>query len=409
MFGLGQIGKLGALASSVARAWSPLALWPNGIASPGMWISPRTLDSQWQDYTGTTPVAVPGTVADSSNPVGLALDIRAGAPEVLGPELVVNGGFSDGTTGWSNLGAGSISAGKYSISAAAEYWVLNQTFSVTPLKTYQIDFDFTLAKLSAPALAYLGVGVAPGTGLYQAPGSDYSAGHTSLKTVAGSGQTSFTLCWYFIDAIATISNISVREVPGLHMLQSTSVDRPLLSAYDGQTLGPGDTYSAAGYPVFQKYNGTNSSMVTAAFAAGTLIDGMDCMIAVRRDSAVPVIIGCNGTVINRWFGGAGSGATADSAGSTTYTSVLVDGATLSGGANVTAGTLHTALTVGAWHILEYRGLNLSLWTAFGAASYAGYLLNGARGDIMLYPSTDSTEDKDAARQWLADYYGVTLP
>ena len=22
---------------------------------------------------------------------------------------------------------------------------------------------------------------------------------------------------------------------------------------------------------------------------------------------------------------------------------------------------------------------------------------------------DSTEDKDAARQWLADYYGVTLP
>ena len=71
-----------------SSAWSPLALWPDGIATPGMWISPRTLTSEWQDYTGTTPVATPGTVADSSNPVGLALDIRAGATEVLGPELV---------------------------------------------------------------------------------------------------------------------------------------------------------------------------------------------------------------------------------------------------------------------------------------------------------------------------------
>ena len=80
-----KFGKLGALASSVARAWSPLALWPNGASSPGLWISPRTLTSEWQDYTGTTPVATPGTVADSSNPVGLALDIRAGATVLTDP------------------------------------------------------------------------------------------------------------------------------------------------------------------------------------------------------------------------------------------------------------------------------------------------------------------------------------
>jgi len=59
-----KFGKLGALASSVARAWSPLSLWPDGIDTPGMWISPRDLTSQWADYTGTTPVATPGTVAD---------------------------------------------------------------------------------------------------------------------------------------------------------------------------------------------------------------------------------------------------------------------------------------------------------------------------------------------------------
>jgi hypothetical protein len=64
----------------------------------------------------------------------------------------------------------------------------------------------------------------------------------------------------------------------------------------------------------------------------------------------------------------------------------------------------------SWHILEFRGLDLSAWTAAGFGYYAsGYSFTGARGDIFLYPSTASTEDKDAARQWLADYYGVTLP
>jgi hypothetical protein len=27
-----------------SAAWSPLALWPDGIATPGMWISPRDAD-----------------------------------------------------------------------------------------------------------------------------------------------------------------------------------------------------------------------------------------------------------------------------------------------------------------------------------------------------------------------------
>ena len=68
-------------------SWSPLSLWPNGIASPGMWMSPLTLDSEWQDHFGTTPVAVPGTVPDTSNPVGLALDIRGVRPVCWGRML----------------------------------------------------------------------------------------------------------------------------------------------------------------------------------------------------------------------------------------------------------------------------------------------------------------------------------
>ena len=43
-------GRLGAAATT---QWNPLRLWPDGIATPGMWISPRDLTSQWQAYTGT--------------------------------------------------------------------------------------------------------------------------------------------------------------------------------------------------------------------------------------------------------------------------------------------------------------------------------------------------------------------
>jgi hypothetical protein len=208
-----------------------------------------------------------------------------------------------------------------------------------------------------------------------------------------------------------VGNVSFKEIPGNHMLQSTSAARPLESAYDGQTLGPGDTYDATGYPVFQLYDGVDDGMATASFAAGTLINGMDCMIAVRRDSAAACVAGLYNGIADatKFFGMAesasGSGCVGSGAGTPT---VWVDGVQLSGGTAVTRGTLHTALTVGDYHIVEFKNLDLSTWTAAGFGLYTSYVFLGARGDIMLYPSTASTEDKDAARQYLADKYGVTL-
>ena len=174
--------------------------------------------------------------------------------------------------------------------------------------------------------------------------------------------------------------------------------------------GNGSTY-ATDFPIFQKYDGVDDGMAMAVFPAGTLIDGMDCMIPVRRDSAAACVAGIYNGIADatKFFGmaesGSGSGCVGSAAGTPT---VWVDGVQLSGGTAVTRGTLHTALTVGDWHILEFRGLDLSAWTAAGFGLYTSYVFPGARGDIMLYPSTDSTADKDAARQYLADYYGVTL-
>jgi hypothetical protein len=395
-----------------SAAWSPLSLWPDGTLSPGMWISPRTLTSEWQDYTGTTQVAVPGTVADSANPVGLAYDLRAGTP-VLGPELVTNGDFSNGTTNWNTtVGAISEVAGRLRITSTGTLnaGVTQSVSGLTAGKTYQ--YLFRIATISNPSTAVYPI---PDCGLSGVDGYFVSGEKRFVFTATG---TTFTVHTRFA-ASAEVSgdyfeldNISVREVPGNHMLQSTSSARPLMSAYDGQTLGPGDTYDATGYPIFQKYDGVDDGMATAAFAAGTLTSAMDCMIAVRRDSAAACVAGLYNGIADatKFFGMAesasGSGCVGSGAGTPT---VWVDNAQLTGGTAVTRGTLHTALTVGDYHILEFRGLDLSTWTAAGFGLYTSYVFPGARGDILLYPSTASTEDKDAARQWLADYYGVTLP
>mgnify|MGYP000741739415 CR=1 FL=1 len=400
-------------AQSVSAAWSPLSLWPNGIATPGMWISPRTLTSEWQDYTGTTPVVTPGTVADTSNPVGLALDIRAGAPEVLGPELVTNGGVITDTTGWTAGGLvaeATIAAvdGKLRVTKTpgSLYPNANQTLAVTTGgPRYLLTADYDNPSGLVVFMSFSGTATTHGT-----------ATSGTASCIITSGNPSFQVGINDVSGVAgqyiDFYNISVREIPGNHMLQSTSAARPLMSAYDGQTLGPGDTYSSTGYPIFQLYDGVDDGMATAAFTAGTLISGMDCMIPVRRDSAAACVAGLYNGIADatKFFGMAesasGSGCVGSGAGTPT---VWVDGVQLSGGTAVTRGTLHTALTVGDWHILEFRGLDLSAWTAAGFGLYTSYVFPGARGDIMLYPSTDSTADKDAARQYLADYYGVTLP
>jgi hypothetical protein len=176
--------------------------------------------------------------------------------------------------------------------------------------------------------------------------------------------------------------------------------------------GDGSTYDSTGITPFQLYDGTDDGMATAAFSAGTLTSAMDCMIPVRRDSGAACVAGLYNGIADatKFFGMAesasGSGCVGSGAGTPT---VWVDGVQLTGGTAVTRGTLHTALTVGDYHILEFRGLDLSTWTASGFGLYTSYVFPGPRGDILLFPSTASTEDKDAARQYLADKYGVTLP
>lgn len=410
-FTLGTIAAL--CVNATSQAWSPAALWPTGTEA-GMWIDPSNLTSQWQDSTGTTPVATPGTVADSSNPVGLALDIRAGAPEVLGPELVANGDFSAGTTGWSESMPGS---GTLSVVSGALRYTANGTIAGTGIlqtvtglsvgTTYKYAFSLVaLTDASMYIYAPSGSGF-PGAGGFQ------TLGEYSFTFVATN--TSFSLVLRFAGPAETdgdyfeLDNISVREIPGNHLLQATSTARPLLSAYDGQTLGPGDTYPSTGFPIYQKYDGTDDGMATASFAAGTLTSAMDCMIAVRRDAATKGVLFSMSYGSAAYCGHYEAGSSAVGRDAVGTPTVWVDGTQLTGGTSVTASTLDTALTVGNWHIVEFQGLDLGAFTAFQFGNwFSGFQFNGGQGGILLFPSSTSAADRDAARTWLGAKVGLTL-
>jgi hypothetical protein len=420
-------------AQSVSAAWSPLSLWPDGILSPGMWISPRDLTSQWQDSAGTTPVATPGTVADSANPVGLALDIRAGATVLTDP----GNHMLQSTSAARPLMSARVNQLTYTEDFSNGVWLTlvygSGTVAITPNYSLAPDGTTTACRLLATASGgpdggtllvsgIVGNGtpytrsvyIKSNTGIAQTISICAGIGAEGLITVPSSGWVRFDVA---SSAYSYTWNLGLYRPEGTDAICDISIWHPQLepgsAATDYQSvLGNGYPYTSTGFPIAQKHDGVDDGMATAAFAAGTLINGMDCMIPVRRDSAAACVAGLYNGIADatKFFGMAesasGSGCVGSGAGTPT---VWVDNAQLTGGTAVTRGTLHTALTVGDYHILEFRGLDLSTWTAAGFGLYTSYVFPGARGDILLYPSTASTEDKDAARQWLADYYGVTLP
>lgn len=395
------------------RAWTPAALWPTGTEA-GMWIDPSNLTSQWQDSTGTTPVSTPGTVADGSNPVGLALDIRAGATALADPGLHMLQATSTARP--------LVSARRNSLTYTEDFshavWVSDLGGDATLTKTVaQTD------PLGNATAVRLQVVVSSGSASFR-----YSEGLATEQVIRSAylkSNTGVGYSMYLGDTLITLDSdtewhrYDVSESMfswGFRVQFASSADVTL--AFPQRELGTslsdyqsipanGSTYAPA-TPVYQKYDGTDDGMATASFAAGTLSNAMDCMIAVRRDSAVlPSICGLYQVDQTKFFGVV---AEEPSNGASTFwncgsPTIFVDGVSVAN----TRGALHSAIGVGDWHILEYRDLDLSAWVNAGFGSYGSpYMLNGGQGGILLFPSSTSAADRDAARTWLGAKVGLTL-
>jgi len=479
----GAFKKFGRMGSG-ASAWSERALWPLGAASPGMRIDgPSYPAACYQDSAGTTALSTVGAVLDSSNPIGLMLDRKDGlelGPELLDtsfdPKIYDNGGTSGGYTGltgsFSNASQGLSYVPRFSFDILDES---NKRYKVSGVIS-GVNRLYNITTTTATANPGGGAEFLPSTNGY------FEAVVTSL-TGEFCIWTNGTSIWNDL----VIAGLSVREITGLHLSQSTSPARPVASGRknlligtatlstqsvtvaaiphtitfsgggtvtasgtytgaltSGQTFTPtagtltltvagsvtsaqlergsaatsyqavvsDSSYTATGFPQFAKFDGTDDGWTTGTKYAGTIgSNAMECLIAIRRDSSAAMVCGLYESAghATKVFGIAESGSSSPCVGADAGSGVTVwvDNVQLAGGTAVTRNTLHAALTPGVPHILEFRGLDQSAWTAAEFGKYTGYIFNGAVYKIHAFAAgQDANRERDKRK--MAAEWGVTL-
>jgi hypothetical protein len=172
----------------------------------------------YQDTAGTTPVTTPG------QSVALALDKSKGL--VLGSELIVNGDFSSGTTGWT--GAGSTLA---SVSGAVQITAdgtgqarASQLVTLVVGRWYEARATIWRGTGSIN-VDLLVSGIASSANVSSTTPTEvvvrFQATQVNQNIRAGSNGTAVAGTTYFAD------NISVKELPGFHATQATAGSRPI--------------------------------------------------------------------------------------------------------------------------------------------------------------------------------------
>ena len=191
----------------------------------GVWYDPSDLSTLFQDAAGTVPVT------GVEQPVGLMLDKSRGL--VLGPELVTNGDFSNGTTGWvANIGSIAVTSGELAVTD-----FLSRAVNQTPLTTvngrwYQVTGTMRKGANAGDSAA----------AIRATTSSDGSSTGLLAQQDSNALNVNVPINFYFLaTSTATyiglvgngegyFDNISVRELPGNHAYQTTATSRPVLSA-----------------------------------------------------------------------------------------------------------------------------------------------------------------------------------
>ena len=206
--------------------FSPKALFAAG--EQGVWYDPSDFSTLFQNAAGTTPVTA------VEQPVGLILDKSKGL--VLGPELVTNGTFDTDTTGWTaNDATLSVVGGKLRVDTGVDYGRAFQAIPVTAGKIYQVKAVVTAVSGNTSTTVQFssnletGGGVAVGTFSFDSGSRDvvfyWTAPETRSYAIVLQNNTTEP------NSVNDFDNISVRELPGNHAFQTTSANRPTLSAW----------------------------------------------------------------------------------------------------------------------------------------------------------------------------------
>jgi hypothetical protein len=144
----------------------------------------------------------------------------------VGAELITNGNFSNGTTGWtaSTYGSSTISASnnvlRVTETGAHANAAAGQTFPVTSGKTYRVTFDVVSNTSSQGIGCWIGSGYGAANWLYSNVTYGYSfPGRSTFYFTAAGATAYFELIGYFTlggtSEYFEVANVSVREVTAL--------------------------------------------------------------------------------------------------------------------------------------------------------------------------------------------------
>lgn len=180
------------------------------------------------------------------------------------------------------------------------------------------------------------------------------------------------------------------------VLQATATARPVWKLASG-------IYS-------DLFDGTDDGYATATFAAGTLTNNMDALIAIKRDTTGNAVAAFQTAGSGANFFGLIQAAQAAVCAQTVGAAwtAFVDGSQVGGTANATGGQLDLALNGGTWHVLEFRNLDLSAFTGWRQGFYnASYPASIQGGGVILCPA-QSDATRAIVRRELGRKVGLSL-
>lgn len=188
--------------ASLGAGFAPTSLFADG--SIGVLYDNNDLTSFYLDAAGTTAATVNGLV-------GLQLDKSQGL--VLGAELVTNGDFSNGSTGWFVRPLWAVSGGSATATGSSDSFQQVAT-PYTAGKWYRVEFDWT--HTGGTLFVRLGTG----------PAATFTT--SGRKVVYLLAVNTAGIEFYGGAASGTLDNISVKELPGNHRYQTTTGSKPVL-------------------------------------------------------------------------------------------------------------------------------------------------------------------------------------
>jgi hypothetical protein len=207
-----------------AVAFSPTALF--ALAEPGVWYDPSDLTTLFQDTSGTTPVTTPG------QSVALALDKSKGL--VLGSELVTNGDFSGGLTGFTqtsgNVGTSSVIAGELNVVAGGSgSGGFYQDITVVQGATYLLTVKGRRISGSGSVRFQAYDGAAFTTLIRQFFDITTTGSQNTYSAYVKTTSTTTIRVYLYADTSTTggFDDVSLKLLPGFHATQATAGSRPI--------------------------------------------------------------------------------------------------------------------------------------------------------------------------------------